>query len=121
MSDISPDYAPAGPGDQPPALVSVSTQGLETVNETALAERIQRELTGWFGRDVTQWRHLKTYHLPHALPVYGPEEAGTDWLRQPLRLTEELYQCGDHTAYPSLNAAMQTCREVAEMIIVRRK
>ncbi len=113
LSDISPDYAP----DNRSALVSVSTQGLEAVHETALAERIQQELTGWFGSAVNTWQHLRTYHLPQALPAYGPQEAGTDYLRRPLRLTETLYQCGDHTAYPSLNAAMQTGREVAESIL----
>ncbi len=114
LSDVAPDYAPTGQ-----TLISVSRQGLETVNETALAERIQQELAGWFGDGVHQWRHLRTYHLPHALPAYGPDVAGTDARRQPLQLAEHLYQCGDQTAYPSLNAAMQTGREVAELIIRR--
>jgi protoporphyrinogen oxidase len=111
MNDVAPNYAPAGT-----ALISVSTQGLETVNEAALTERIQRELTGWFGAEVRTWRHLRTYHLPHALPSYNPPHNGGD-AHQPLKLTESLYQCGDQMAYPSLNAAMQTGREVAEMIL----
>lgn len=112
MSDIAPDYAPGQ------TLISVSTQGLETVNEAALTERIQRELTDWFGAEVRTWRHLRTYHLPHALPSYNPPLGGNAGL-QPLKLTGSLYQCGDQTAYPSLNAAMQTGREVAEMILRR--
>jgi hypothetical protein len=120
MSDVAPGYAPAGQ-----TLISVSTQGLETVNETALALRIQQELTDWFGDDVRQWQHLKTYHLPHALPTYGPDRnlKGIDTApadRESLKLTDSLYQCGDQTAYPSLNAAMQTGREVAEIIITQR-
>ncbi len=106
MSDVAPTYAPAGQ-----VLISVSTQGLELLNEAALTSHIRRELTDWFGTDVAQWRHLKTYHIPHALPAYGPTA-----VHQPLRLSETLYQCGDQTAYPSLNAAMQTGREVADMI-----
>ncbi|AQG80167.1 NAD(P)/FAD-dependent oxidoreductase [Spirosoma montaniterrae] len=106
MSDIAPAYAPAGQ-----SLVSVSTQGLELVDEVALTLHIRRELSEWFGADVQQWRHLKTYHIPHALPAYGPEA-----VHQPLQLSATLYQCGDQTAYPSLNAAMQTGREVAELI-----
>ena len=116
MSDVAPDYAPAGQSGRGTALISVSTQGLDVVNEAALTERIRQELTDWFGADVRTWRHLRTYHLPHALPSYNPplSDSGAE---KPLKLTESLYQCGDQTAYPSLNAAMQTGREVAEMIL----
>ncbi len=105
-TDIAPAYSTTGQ-----ALISVSTQGLESVDEKALAEKIKRELSGWFGPDVASWRHLRSYHLPEALPHFGPH-AGI----RSLKLGERLYQCGDQTAYPSLNAAMQTGREVAELI-----
>ncbi|MBC3786777.1 NAD(P)/FAD-dependent oxidoreductase [Spirosoma utsteinense] len=116
MSDVAPAYAPA---DQ--TLVSVSTQGLETVNETALTERIRLELMEWFGADARHWKHLRTYHLPQALPAYPPVVDTPTSIHQPavhkpLKLSESLYQCGDQTTYPSLNAAMQTGREVAELI-----
>lgn len=105
-SDVAPSYTTSGE-----ALISVSTQGLETVDIPALTIRIRRELTGWFGPQVAGWRHLRTYHLPEALPHFGPG-AGL----RPLKLGERLYQCGDQAAYPSLNAAMLTGREVAELI-----
>ena len=111
MSDVAPAYAPANK-----VLISVSTQGPQPASETALTEQIKQELTGWFGQEVQNWRHLRTYSIPHALPAYNPEQAGEDALRKPLQLAPNLYQCGDQTAYPSLNAAMQTGREVAEMI-----
>lgn len=107
LTDVAPGYAPAGQ-----VLVSVSTQGLDIVNEPALTERIQKELTEWYGPQVQTWRHLKTYHLPEALPAYN---AGAE--ARPLQLVRNLYQCGDQTSYPSLNAAMQTGRQVAEMLI----
>ncbi len=106
LTDVAPGYAPVGQ-----TLISVSTQGLELVNETALTERIQKELADWYGPQVQLWRHLRTYHLPEALPAYN---AGA--VPQPLRVAENLYQCGDQTSYPSLNAAMQTGRQVAEML-----
>ena len=109
LTDVAPGYAPAGQ-----ALISVSTQGLELVNEKALTERIQKELTDWYGPPVQSWRHLKTYHLPEALPAYN---AGAEAL--PLQLANNLYQCGDQTSYSSLNAAMQTGRQVAELITQR--
>jgi phytoene dehydrogenase-like protein len=105
-SDVAPGYAPAGQ-----ALISVSTQGLDVVDGTRLAEKIKQELVDWFGPEVKNWRHLRSYHLPEALPAYGPG-AG----EHALKLGERLYQCGDQTAYPSLNAAMGTGRKVAELI-----
>jgi phytoene dehydrogenase-like protein len=122
MTDVAPGYAPGSQTEQGPALISVSTQGLETVNEGVLTERIRLELANWFGADALNWRHLKTYHLPQALPSYNPalNDGGNGFdpiLHQPLKLTDSLYQCGDQAAYPSLNAAMQTGREVAELLI----
>lgn len=105
-SDIAPAYAPEGK-----ALVSVSTQGLENFDETQLVLNIRRELTKWYGQQVQHWRHLRTYHIPEALPQFN-KQTEMAWLQ----LGENLYQCGDQTAYPSLNAAMKTGREVAEMI-----
>ncbi|SOD78768.1 protoporphyrinogen/coproporphyrinogen oxidase [Spirosoma fluviale] len=112
LTDVASTYAPAGQ-----TLISVSTQGLVLLDEAALTAKIRTELVNWFGEGVHQWRHLKTYHLPHALPAYTPEQAGNDAHRQPLKLSDSLYQCGDQTAYPSLNAAMQTGRQVAEMFV----
>ncbi len=105
-SDIAPGYAPSGR-----SLVSVSSQGLSFVDEQKLTARIVRELTEWFGEEVNQWQHLKTYHIPEALVKY---EANSP--QSQLQIAENLYQCGDQTAYPSLNAAMATGRMVAEMI-----
>ncbi|RYU93565.1 NAD(P)/FAD-dependent oxidoreductase [Emticicia agri] len=105
-TDISPAYGIAGK-----ALISVSTQGLEKIDERNHISRIKRELYDWFGAQVNVWKHLRTYHIPEA-SVRFP--AGTK--KQVLKLDENLYRCGDYLAYPSLNAAMQTGREVAEMI-----
>ena len=105
-SDISPEYGNAGK-----SLISVSTQGLGKVDEQRLTNRIRRELFDWFGAQVNVWTHLKTYYIPESLVQY---RAGMP--TQSLKLSENLYRCGDYLAYPSLNAAMQTGREVAEMI-----
>ncbi len=108
-SDVVPSYAPEGK-----SLISVSTQGIELSDERKLAMDIQLELGQWFGTEVESWRHLRTYHLPQALVKF---EAGSRM--ENLRLSADLYRCGDYTAYPSLNAAMQTGREVAEMLLTQ--
>ncbi|QIX61659.1 FAD-dependent oxidoreductase [Hymenobacter sp. BT18] len=109
-ANVSAEYAPAGA-----ALVSVSTHGEHGLSEAALTEKLRQELADWFGADALQWQHLRTYVLPQALPVYPAGQPP----RQPLRLSDTLYRCGDYTAYPSLNAAMQTGREVAEQLLAR--
>lgn len=107
LSDISSHYGNAGK-----SLISVSTQGLEKLDERNLTNRIKRELFDWFGASVNVWKHLKTYHIPESLVQY---RAGSE--RQNSKLGDNLYRCGDYLAYPSLNAAMQTGREVAQMIM----
>lgn len=107
-SDIAPEYAPQGR-----TLVSVSTHGEHGLDEQTLTERLRQELTAWFGPDAAQWQHLRTYHIPYALPVYAAGQAP----RQELRVAEGLYRCGDYAAYPSQNAALATGREVAEMLL----
>lgn len=105
-SDIAPAYAPDGK-----SLVSVSTQGFNLYDEHELAKNIKRELTTWYGKQVHDWQHLKTYHIPQALPNFDQSNIDNS-----LKISDILYQCGDATAYPSLNAAMATGRKVAEMI-----
>lgn len=106
-SDISFHYGNAGK-----SLISVSTQGLEKLDERNLTNRIKRELFDWFGASVNVWKHLKTYHIPESLVQYRADSE-----RQNSKLGDNLYRCGDYLAYPSLNAAMQTGREVAQMIM----
>ena len=105
-SDVAPFYAPFGK-----TLISVSTQGFKPENEVELAKNIQKELTTWYGKEVADWQHLKTYYIPQALPNFNNNQSGKN-----LKINDILYQCGDATAYPSLNAAMSTGRKVAEMI-----
>jgi protoporphyrinogen oxidase len=102
ISDVSPNYAP-----KDKTLISVSIVG----NTEFTTEQVQAELTKWFGKEKV-WRHLKTYKIPEALPQFFANSTS----ETTLKLSENLYRCGDYTAYPSLNAAMKTGRLVAEML-----
>ena len=106
MSDIAPSYAPEGK-----TLISVSLVGKNKYSEQDLVEKVENELLNWFGKKH-QWQHLRTYRIPEALPQYF--EAPPQY--QSLKINEFMYRCGDYMAYPSLNAAMKTGREVAEML-----
>ncbi|OGX87387.1 amine oxidase [Hymenobacter lapidarius] len=107
-ADVSGAYAPAGR-----ALISVSTHGERSLSEAELTAGVHEELVAWFGPAARQWQHLRSYRIPAALPLYLAGQPA----RQPLKLTEGLYRCGDWAAYPSLNAALATGREVAEALL----
>jgi protoporphyrinogen oxidase len=107
LSDIAPSYAPSGK-----TLISVSVVGKNTLSDSALQEKIKMELVQWFGENYS-WNHLRTYRIPEALPQYFPDSPA----HKPLKINDFTFQCGDYTAYPSLNAAMKTGREVAEFLI----
>lgn len=100
--------APAGQN-----LVSVSTHGEHGLSEEELTARLRTELAAWFGPVANMWRHLRTYRIEQALPVYGPGQP----VQQELHLGDTLFRCGDWVSYPSLNAALGTGRQVAEMLI----
>ncbi|MGI4761735.1 MAG: protoporphyrinogen/coproporphyrinogen oxidase [Janthinobacterium lividum] len=102
--------APAGQG-----LVSVSTHGEHGFSEEELTARLRTELAAWFGPVANMWRHLRTYRIEQALPVYAPGQP----VQQELRLGDTLFRCGDWVSYPSLNAALSTGRQVAEMLLAQ--
>jgi hypothetical protein len=106
-SDVAPSYAPAGK-----TLISVNIIGNKKISDDDLKEKVQAELVKWFGAEYA-WRHLKTYRIKDALPQFFQNSA----TENNLQINEYTYRCGDYTAYPSLNAAMKTGREVAGMLL----
>jgi protoporphyrinogen oxidase len=102
ISDVVPSYAPEGK-----TLISVNVVGNKEVSE----ENVLAELDKWFGNE-NDWKHLNTYKIPEALPQFFQDSA----TESNLKINDFTYRCGDYTAYPSLNAAMKTGREVAEML-----
>ena len=107
-AEISSAVAPSGQG-----LISVSTHGEHGLSDDELTARLRTELAAWFGPTAELWQHLRTYRIPQALPAYGPGQP----VQQSLRLTDTLLRCGDWVAYPSLNAALGTGRQAAEMLL----
>lgn len=106
-SDLATQYAPEGK-----TLISVTIRNAKGLSAQRQIEQVKRELGDWFGASVNAWRLLATYDLPQAVSLYS---AGSHHVGY--HIDKGVYQCGDYTAYPSLNAAMKTGREVAEMII----
>lgn len=112
LSDVSPAYAPSGA-----ALISVTVLGNPPIPDSELKDRVKTELKRWFGiRPVRRWRHLKTYRIFQA----QPEPLVT---REPPKLRDGLYVCGDFRQNASINGAMESGRIAAEAVLkdIRRE
>ena len=111
MTNVSSAYAPAGK-----VLISVSCNGILDFEDRELAEKIKEELEPWFGKQVEDWSHLKTYKVKYALPnltVLKDDLTITD-----MKISDNLYCCGDHLLNGSINAAMKSGRLLADLIIL---
>jgi len=110
LSDVAPGYAPAGRH-----LVAVNAVGSHAADPAGFEDGALDQLAGWFGRDVVDsWRHLRSYHIPHALPSHppgslspsdGPAEAGG------------VIVAGDHRIHGSIEGALRSGRLAAERIL----
>ena len=107
MSDVAPDYAPAGH-----ALVSVSVLGTRPETDESLAEGVQAELGEWFGSDVRNWRWLRTYRIPQALPVRAPLVR-----ERPAPVRPDVWVAGDLRSTASIQGAMESGEGVAEALL----
>lgn len=109
ISDIAPGYAPDGQ-----ALVSISVlKAVDDVDE--LHERVRLELKTWFGDEVAAWRHLRTYHIPYALPDQSDPDTLTE--APNCRIRDGVYVCGDYRANGSINGALLSGRMAAAAVV----
>jgi phytoene dehydrogenase-like protein len=107
MSEVAPAYAPPGK-----ALLSISVLGKPTQTEHELQTAVTAQLERWFGKASRDWRHLRTYRIPHAQPETmpkPPKPAST-------RLASGVYAAGDFQVMPSIQFAMLAGRNAAEAI-----
>lgn len=109
MSNVSDDYAP-----KDKSLLVCSTVGLASEGNEELVNLVKQELKQIFGENVDTWQHLKTYHIPYALPSQLSVEYELN--KKDLKIREGLYYCGDFILNGSINAAMKTGRIAAEAI-----
>jgi phytoene dehydrogenase-like protein len=111
-SDVAPGYAPTGR-----SLVSVSTTGVSTSSENELINLVLDEMREWYGTQVDEWRHLRTYRIERALPSQPPSV-----LDPPQRdhlLADGTYITGDHRTQASTQGALVSGRLAAQAILDR--
>lgn len=113
MSNVSPDYAPAGSH-----LVSVSGVDEAAADVELFEERVPRQLERWFGAEVGRWEHLRTYHIPRALPTHLPGTLATS----PWSGVREggVIVAGDYTQFGAIQGALLSGRHAAESVLERR-
>lgn len=110
MTNVSKAYAPAGK-----VLISVSCNGILDYTDQELVQKIKSEMQPWFGSQVEDWAHLKTYKVNYALPNLTVLK--DDLTIDDMKINDNLYCCGDHLLNGSINAAMKSGRLVANLII----
>ncbi|CAN0891124.1 hypothetical protein LINGRAHAP2_LOCUS16823, partial [Linum grandiflorum] len=96
-------------------LVSVSLIGLfEEDSDEELAERIIKELFGWFGESVVgSWKYLRTYRIGYAQPNQSPP---TD-MRKSHRIQSGLYVAGDYLTSATFDGALLSGRKAVEALV----
>ena len=109
LSNISNQYAPTGK-----VLISISYNGIPTIDDATLAENMKTELKQWYENQVSDWKMLKTYRINYALP--NQEKVSNEVTHSEIKINDHLFICGDHLLNGSINAAMKSGRMVAEMI-----
>jgi phytoene dehydrogenase-like protein len=107
VTNVTPSYAPHGQH-----LVSVSVLGEA---DERLEATVRQQLHGWWGAQVTTWRHLRTYRITHALPVRAA--ARLDPVALPVTHPSGVYACGDWRDTPSIQGAMRSGRAAAEAVV----
>ncbi len=113
-SQVAASHAPPGA-----ALISATVLGIPSQDDRELEAAVRSQLGGWFGPQVGDWRLLKTYRIPHALPSHLPGDLPS--LVQPVCMRPGLYVCGDHRDTASINGAMASGRRAAEAAVRERE
>jgi protoporphyrinogen oxidase len=109
-SQVSSDYAPPGK-----SLVSVSVLGVVPDDrEGDLYNQVVEQLQDWFGSAVAQWRPLKTYKIPYALPIQNPPALSP--VAKPAMRQDGIFVCGDYLDTASIQGAMLSGRRAAECV-----
>ena len=107
ISNVSEAYAPKGK-----VLISISYNGIPTIDDATLAENMKKELQQWYGEKVNSWKMLKAYRIEYALPMQ--ESVRNDIAASEIKISDTLFICGDNLLNSSINAALKTGRLAAE-------
>jgi phytoene dehydrogenase-like protein len=105
MSNVAPEYAPAGS-----ALIAAACPG---VNDPDIEPAVRAQLRSIWGPVVDSWRHLRTDAIAHGQPrqhtPFSP--------KQRVALGDGLFVCGDHRDTASIQGALYSGRRCGEAVV----
>ena len=104
---VQPTYAPEGSH-----LVAIHVTKEHNFDDEELVDEVMLEMAQWFGVKVNSWEHLKTYHIKYALPRQNRLETQTYAIQE----ASNVVICGDHLSYGSMNAAIRSGKEAANIL-----
>ena len=107
-SDVSPAYAP-----EDSALVSITVLG-HNHDDAELQQRVLEQAFRWYGDQVGDWQHLRTYQIDRALPRQHCSDL--DSVKKSLKVSDGLFRCGDYVDFASIQGALSSGRKLAETI-----
>ena len=104
---IQPTYAPDGSH-----LVAIHVTKQHDFDDEELVDEVMKEMAQWFGVKVNSWEHLKTFHIKYALPRRNTLSTQ----QYAVKHDSNIVICGDHLSYGSMNAAIRSGKEAAEIM-----
>lgn len=104
---LQSSYAPSGKH-----LIAVNVVKEHDLDDEELVTKCLTELSEWFGLKVMDWEHLKTYHIKYAMPF----KPILDEVRFTKKLSDTVYVCGDSLSVGSMESALRSGRETANVI-----
>jgi phytoene dehydrogenase-like protein len=105
ISNVAPSYAPADKHLIVAALPGITDGDLEAMS--------RKQLRSWWGPQVDEWKHLRTYVINHGGPVQKPPFSP----KQRVNLGNGLFVCGDHRDTGSIQGAMFSGRRCGEAVV----
>jgi phytoene dehydrogenase-like protein len=105
MTNVAPEYSPAGS-----TLIAAACPGVAPVG---LESSVRRQVRTWWGPAVDEWRHLRTDSIAHGQPDSRPPLHP----KQRVSLGEGLFVCGDHRDTPSIQGALYSGRRCGEAVV----
>jgi len=104
LSNVAPSYAPAGQHLVVAAMPEVVEGDLESM--------ARDQMRTWWGSQVDEWRHVRTYRIDHA----GVEQRPPFSPKRNLAIGNGVFVCGDHRDTGSLQGAMFSGRRCGELV-----
>ena len=105
LSTVAPSYAPPGKH-----LIAAALPGVISGNLEQLA---RQQLRDWWGPQVDDWKHLRTYAINHG----GPVQSAPFSPKQRVSLGNGRFVCGDHRDTGSIQGALYSGRRCGEAVV----